>query len=318
MKNLSDEPTRRGPAPFGRRALLSLPLLSLSCHSTEKQDRPLSSSKEPKLKRRIVSLSPGITQSLRRLGAGDELVGLSDYCTQTGSQPLPLVGTALTPHYEAIARLRPDLILATQVGGNQLQPLSRLARTVALPWLHLPEVESSLVALGALVNRKARAEKIARSLVATLSEGAPEGAPRVLWTLDLGEPSGNETWYIRDDSMHGGVLRAAGARNAVDKRIQGPPKLSAEELLKVNPEAILMVISRPALAPFELDQARKQLITHFSRWTPLRAVREQNFAVVHHAYAMNLGPAVVDLIPKLRPAIEGFRSSSRPTKDAAP
>ena len=61
---------------------------------------------------RILSLDPTLTESMFAIGAGDLLVGRSDYCKRPeAAAPLPTFGTSLTPNLEAIARLKPDRIL---------------------------------------------------------------------------------------------------------------------------------------------------------------------------------------------------------------
>src|SRR3989475_7855496 len=62
--------------------------------------------------RRIVSLVPSETQSVLALGAGDRLLGRTRYCDAPGS--VPLVGGTKDVDVDAVARLRPELILANQ------------------------------------------------------------------------------------------------------------------------------------------------------------------------------------------------------------
>ena len=58
---------------------------------------------------RIVSLAPSVTETLFALGAGPEVVGVSQYCDYPPQvRDLPRVGSFLTPNLEAIIALRPD------------------------------------------------------------------------------------------------------------------------------------------------------------------------------------------------------------------
>ena len=278
---------------------MSLLVLSLLSACRNETKRAPDTSPAP----RVVSLSPGITETIERLGASRHLVAFSDYCADVVGLDIPRVGSALTPNYEGIARARPDLIVTTDVAGSQLKPLHELAKTIALPWLELDQVLDSTVRLGQLLDRTAEATALAGRMREVLSVPEKEGSPRVLWVLDLGVGASNDTWFIRDDSLHGAVLRAAGGTNAVSKSVTGPPKLSAEELLRIDPDAILLVHTDPSHGPGALSTKEQELKRHFARWQPLSAVKNEKLLVVHHPQAMTLGPGVLELVETIASAL---------------
>jgi len=108
---------------------------------------------------------------------------------------------------------------------------------------------------------------------------------------------------VRDNSLHGAVLCAAGARNVVDHPVEGLPKLSAEELLVINPSVILTILARPHLGAEEIRRETQRIELHFKRFAPLTAVKQQRLLVLHHPGAMNLGPSVLELIPLIKSAL---------------
>src|SRR5260370_9413033 len=62
--------------------------------------------------RRIVSLSPNVTELLYGIGAFDQVVGISDYCTYPPAvSKLPSVGRWHNPNLETLLALRPDLVI---------------------------------------------------------------------------------------------------------------------------------------------------------------------------------------------------------------
>ena len=66
--------------------------------------------------RRIVSLTPSLTEIVFSLGAGERVVGVSDYCDYPPeARTRPRVGTFLQPSVEKILALRPDLVLVDGV-----------------------------------------------------------------------------------------------------------------------------------------------------------------------------------------------------------
>lgn len=65
---------------------------------------------------RIVSLVPSITETLFTLGAGERIVGVTDYCTHPpeGIVRITKVGGTKDPRLEAIVQLAPDLVICNE------------------------------------------------------------------------------------------------------------------------------------------------------------------------------------------------------------
>ncbi|NPV67997.1 MAG: hypothetical protein HPY64_12705 [Anaerolineae bacterium] len=66
--------------------------------------------------RRVVSLAPALTESIRDLALVDRLVGVTDDCLHLDPalSRLSRLGSASTPHIERIRALQPDLVLLDQ------------------------------------------------------------------------------------------------------------------------------------------------------------------------------------------------------------
>src|SRR5580658_4724882 len=76
---------------------------------------------------RIVSTFPSITETLFALGAGDRVVGVSNYCRYPPAVlSLPKVGTFTRPDPEKIALLRPDLVIIDKSATGLAERLSAL------------------------------------------------------------------------------------------------------------------------------------------------------------------------------------------------
>src|ERR1700689_1387836 len=61
---------------------------------------------------RIVSTAPSITELLYALGLGDRVVGVTRFCRYPPEAQLkPKIGDYTSPNLEAIAALRPDLVI---------------------------------------------------------------------------------------------------------------------------------------------------------------------------------------------------------------
>ena len=110
---------------------------------------------------RIVSLVPSVTEILYALNAEDMLVGVTDFCDfPPEARRKPSVGGMVAPSLEAVAALRPDLVIATTEGTREdtFTQLTRLGIPVYLVAVHrVAEVKALIVRLGGLTGRQAEA-----------------------------------------------------------------------------------------------------------------------------------------------------------------
>ncbi|MEZ4231586.1 MAG: helical backbone metal receptor [Polyangiaceae bacterium] len=250
---------------------------------------------------RFVSLAPAITETLFAIGAGDQVVAVSQYCERPKqAQRLPKVGTAMTPNYEAIARLRPTLIFTESNKSAKQQELRELGPTLELPWLTLGEITASVRRLGERTGHAERAASIAQRMTKELGKTPPPGAPRVLLVLGYGAKSSiDEAWFIRRNSLHGAALASAGGRNAVDHDVTGLPRLTVQQVLELDPEMVIVLV-----------QAKRQeeaaILAAWNQLSPLRAVKQHRVAVLEAPEAFGNGPSILELREKLERQIHAL------------
>ena len=98
--------------------------------------------------RRVVSLVPSVTESLFLLGAGDLVVGRTDYCVE----PMPAVGRVASvggtksADVDAIAALDPDLVLVNREENTEAIHRDLVARGLNVH-LSFPKTVADAVAL---------------------------------------------------------------------------------------------------------------------------------------------------------------------------
>ena len=271
-----------------RRALLGAALSSAAWAALGCDHTPQQTSRR---KQRLVSLSPAVTETLFAIGAGPDVVGVSDYCDYPDAvKKLPRTGTALTPSYEAIVRLSPTLILCEAAASIPRRELSALGVTKFVPWLSLEDIVASTRLLGALTSHAVPANALATKLWDGLAIAEAASGPRVL--LVLGETAGklSEIYFIKKNSLHGAVLRAAGARNAVAQDVPGVPRISIEELLRLDPEAIIVLV-----APTPSGPSDEQILHDWSALEPLTARKNGRISVLKSDAAFTNGPRILTL-----------------------
>jgi ABC-type Fe3+-hydroxamate transport system substrate-binding protein len=253
---------------------------------------------------RVISLSPAMTEVLFAIGAGSHVVGVSDYClSPPEARDLPRAGTVLTPNYEAIARLSPTLIVGDKTLQAPEEQLAAIAPTRLLPWLTLQEITEGIRTLGFLTDRAAASDRLAERMNSVLGVEAPPDGPEVLLALEHRPGQLSEVWYIKDNSIHGAALRAAGGRNVVAQPVKGAPRMSLEKVLELDPQIIVILSNR------DLGEDEKSLlIADWKKLSTLQAVRHNAIRVIAGADILTTGPGVLDLVGRLRAAI---RDASR-------
>lgn len=105
------------------RQLLILLMLTFSVSLPKLAALPISEKQmEPETTvQRIVSLSPNVTETLYALGAGNLLVGRSDYCNYPEQAlDLPSIGTLYNPSLEKLLSLEPTLVISSAFVSDEM------------------------------------------------------------------------------------------------------------------------------------------------------------------------------------------------------
>ncbi len=122
---------------------------------------------------RIVSLAPSVTETLFALGAGPEVVGVSQYCDYPPEvRELPRVGSFLTPNLEAIIALRPTLVVGLELSSDvrQIRALNSMGYPVLLVSDDsLDQIEASIEKVGARIDRGAQARLLVANIQAQIA-----------------------------------------------------------------------------------------------------------------------------------------------------
>jgi len=243
--------------------------------------------------RRIVPLAPSLTEILFALGAGDSVVGVTDYADyppEAGGKPT--VGGGVDPNLEVIVTLRPDLVLIA-ADANRWETLIQLEQlqipVFGVKPVGVEGVLASIAKVGEAVGRQPQAEGLIahmrRRMAAVSRKVRVLVRPRVLYVVWI-DPlivAGGET--VVDDLIH-----LAGGANIV--RTPGFPRYSLEELVLDPPDVILLALDRGGLH-------HEQALRHLPGWREVRPVREGTIRVLDAGLMSRPGPRIVDAVELL-------------------
>lgn len=251
--------------------------------------------------RRIVSLSPHITELLFAAGAGDRLVGTVDYSDYPpAARALPKVGGHALD-LEAIVALKPDLVLGWQ-SGNPAASVARL-RALGLT-VHLSEPDriediageleriGQLTGSGVTANAAAQAfrERYAK-LAARYSRRPPVAVFYQIWKQPLMTVNGKQ--IISD------AIRLCGGRNVFAQLPILAPTVTVEAVIAANPEVIVAS---------GMGESRPEWLDDWRRWTSLKAVARDNLYFVPPDLLQRHTPRILDGAEKLCVDLEAARA----------
>ena len=192
--------------------------------------------------RRIVTLAPHLAELVHAAGAGDRLVGVSEWSDHPpGVEQLPRVGNAFQVDQERLAALAPDLVLGWR-GGNPDRMLAQLEqrgyRVVALETATLEDVALQLEAIGRLAGTDETAAAAARryreSLAALRAEQAGKTELRVFYQV-----SWQPLYTIGGRQLISRVIALCGGRNVFAEVETLAPAVGLEAVVARDPEVIL-------------------------------------------------------------------------------
>lgn len=174
----------------------------------------------PTAPRRIVSASNSVTEIVYALGAGDLLVGRTDFCTYPPeARKLPSIGGITNMSVESILALSPDLVISSSmVQKKNVLQLEKMGVPLVsiVEKQHFDALFDNIEAIGTLIGREAAADSLNRSLRARLrqvQDSIVPGAdrPTAYYVVGFGD-GGNFTaggnTFIND------IIAMAGGRNA--------------------------------------------------------------------------------------------------------
>jgi len=235
--------------------------------------------------RRVASLAPSITQTVRHLGASDRLVAVTSFCDAPES--IARVSGGILADPEAVLGLAPDLVLCTtmtpETTRRQLAALGLRVEVIDTPSLEAIRAETARIA--GILGVDAPTEQ-------TPSPVAAGPTTALLFGADTGYSAGCGSHAHE-------ILEAAGLRN-IAAEVSGPwPQLCEEFLLAKDPEFIVIADYSDAKREDFLAKLRAHPVR-----SHLRSVRNGKMIVFPAAALTVPGPDALTAAPQLRAAVD--------------
>jgi iron complex transport system substrate-binding protein len=256
---------------------------------------------------RIVSLTPALTETLFAVGAGDRVVGVTQYCDfPPEAKSRPKVGGYVNPSVEAVLALKPDLVVVSPGPGNRDAALAMRRAGLRLEIVPAETLEDSLAAIEA-VGRLTGNEAAARALVAEVRARIDTVAKRV-----AAAPRVPTLFCIQTDpiiaagrdTLPSQLLELAGGTNVV--AMTRYPRMDVEAVAAAKPELILQARMDLANGDAHTEDA------FWRRWPSIPAVARGRVVVLTDDLTLRPGPRIASAVEELAAILHGETAAKAP------
>nr|WP_308167511.1 ABC transporter substrate-binding protein [Catellatospora tritici] len=241
---------------------------------------------------KIVSLSPTATEMLFAIGAGGQVTAVDDQSTFPADAPKTDL-SGFQPNAEAIAAKNPDLVVLSGDANNVVAQLTTLKIPVFLApaAVTLDDSYAQINDLGKLTGHADQAAALAKQMkddIAKLVKDLPQRGKPLTYYYEL-DPT---LYSVTSKTFIGSLFTLAGLTNiadASDTKNTGYPQLTAESLIKANPDLIFLADTKCCAQNADSVKAR-------AGWQSITAVTKNQVVALDDDIASRWGPRVVDLI----------------------
>jgi cobalamin transport system substrate-binding protein len=250
---------------------------------TDFQNRSVTVSARPE---RLVSIGPSITAFLFALGAGPRVVGVDDFSDEPAEAATREHVGGIKVNFEKVVALKPDLVFSVKFSDGTIEKLGSASLNVLVVD---PQTVSDVAKTATLLGRAVGAdgEALARSIQqrvdavkARTASATPR--PRVYHEIDASDPA--KIFTVGPGSYINDLIEIAGGVNIAARAPAAYPQLSAEEILRSDPEII--VLAAGAYSPKPGDVASRQ------GWSVIAAVKSGRIVSIDPNLINRPGPRV--------------------------
>jgi iron complex transport system substrate-binding protein len=248
---------------------------------------------------RIISTAPSITELLYALGLGNRVVGVTRFCRYPPEAQLkPKIGDYTSPNLEAIAALKPDLVI---IQTNPVHLADRLAklklRVLEVDQENIAAIYKSIHDVGAATATEHAATQLSDSILDGLGKirNRVSALPRVRMMFVIGRsPNRLDGLVVAGRASYlNEVIEIAGGENVFRDAVAGYPEVSLEEVMARNPDVIVDMGDMSDTVGVT-EEHKRNVVALWNRIPTLAAVRQHRvFAVASDAFVVP-GPRVIE------------------------
>jgi iron complex transport system substrate-binding protein len=255
------------------------------------------------LPQRLVSLAPSTTEILFSLGLGNKVVGVTRFCDYpTSAARITKIGGLMDTNYEALVALKPDLTVLLTSHRDAQRELEKLKiRTLITPHETLGDIHEAIKMIGEACGAEPAATRLLDNLTsrteAIRKAVAGHTPPRVLVCVGRDVDSGQLAgiYVAGRHSYYNEIIETAGGVNAFTDETVAYPQLTAEGVLRINPDVIIDLVSM--IKP--TGKTAQQIASQWDQLRLVTAVRKHQLHVIVGTYALRPSPRYIQFLEEL-------------------
>jgi len=235
---------------------------------------------------RLVSIGPSITAFLFALGAGPRVVGVDDFSDEPAEAATREHVGGIKVNFEKVVALKPDLVFSVKFSDGTIEKLQAASLNVlVVDPQSVFDVAKTATLLGKAVGAdgEALAQSIQQRVDAVKTKTATVATrPRVYQEIDASDPA--KIFTVGPGSYINDLIDIAGGVNIAARAASAYPQLSAEEILRSDPEIIVLAADAYSAKP--ADVAARQ------GWSVIAAVKNGRIFSIEPNLINRPGPRV--------------------------
>jgi iron complex transport system substrate-binding protein len=250
---------------------------------------------------RIVSLSATTTEMLFAVGAGKQVVAVDELSNFPADAPKTDL-SGFQPNAEAIVGKSPDLVVLTNDINKIVDALAKLKVPVYLASAGktLDDTYRQLDEIGKLTGHASEAAGVVTRMkddIAKLTRDVKPRTKKLTYYHEL-----DPTFYsVTSKTFLGSVYGLFGLENIADPadadgKAGGYPQLSAEAIVKANPDFVFLGDTKCCQQDATTVKAR-------AGWSAISAVQNDRVVPIDDDIASRWGPRIVDLVRVVADAV---------------
>ena len=250
---------------------------------------------------RIVSLSPTATEMLFAIGAGPQVTAVDDQSNYPADAPKTNL-SGFKPNAEAIAAKNPDLVVLSNDIDKIVSQLTKLKIPVFLvpAAMTIDDSYREIGELGTLTGHQNDAEALHQRMTADIDK-IVKSVPKRSTPLSYYYELGPDLYSATSKTFIGSVFNLFGMKNVADPAdaagtFQGYPQLTAEGVVKADPDTIFLADTKCCQQSAKTVSARKG-------WSTITAVKGGQIFALDDDIASRWGPRTVDLVQTVADAV---------------
>jgi len=253
---------------------------------------------------RIVSLAPSNTEILFAIGAGDSVVGITDFCNYPfdfsawiDSGNMTSIGNYYDPSTEPIVALEPDLVLASSGSLDAADALMDLGYNVlVVEGYTIDEVLGDILLVGRAVYKNSEAAAVVSDMRTRIDAVTSQATSATTTPTVYHEVWSDPLMSVGPNTFIDELITLTGGENIFNDATTSWPMVSSEAVIAKNPDVMFFPDMYMGVGNFyETIEA----VENRDGWDSITAVQNGDLYEINADIISRSGPRLVDALEQI-------------------